>query len=163
MADFHWTNDQVARLRDDFEAGMSGQQMGALYGRTRNSVIGKLNRLGLTRPRIKRTPRPAGAVGLSRAARMVAQRAIELPAAIEPPPEPAGLVGKPLVELADGECRYPLPVEPVMFCSAPALAGSTWCAFHAYHCTRPSRPLPTVPGQAKPAPALTARALRAIL
>ena len=48
-----WTDERIERLKELWNLGMSASQIAAkLGGTTRNSVIGKCHRLGLTRGRI---------------------------------------------------------------------------------------------------------------
>ena len=44
-----WTTERVELLKSHFEAGLSCRQIAAEIGVSRNAVIGKLSRLGLTR------------------------------------------------------------------------------------------------------------------
>ena len=52
-----WTAERVALLRSYASAGLSCAQIAAEIGVTRNAVIGKLNRLGLSRGRSGPGPR----------------------------------------------------------------------------------------------------------
>ena len=58
-----WTPDRIEELKRLFEAGHTCSQIAREIGVTRNAVIGKISRLGLTRPRgdngIRRQPRLA--------------------------------------------------------------------------------------------------------
>src|SRR5947208_2033160 len=44
-----WTTERVELLKQHFEAGLSCREIAAQIGVSRNAVIGKLTRLGLTR------------------------------------------------------------------------------------------------------------------
>src|SRR5713226_3963352 len=44
-----WTAERLERLKSRFEAGLTCRQIAAEIGVSRNAVIGKLSRLGLTR------------------------------------------------------------------------------------------------------------------
>ena len=44
-----WTTERVELLKQQFEEGLSCRQIAASIGVSRNAVIGKLTRLGLTR------------------------------------------------------------------------------------------------------------------
>src|SRR3954470_1262885 len=44
-----WTTERVELLKQHFEAGLSCRDIAAQIGVSRNAVIGKLTRLGLTR------------------------------------------------------------------------------------------------------------------
>src|SRR3954464_744303 len=53
-----WTDERIESLKRGFEAGWSCRQIADDIGVSRNAVIGKLSRLGLTRaaPRAPREP-----------------------------------------------------------------------------------------------------------
>ena len=62
-----WTNERIELLKTHFQAGLSCRQMAADIGVSRNAVIGKLSRLGLTRgrplsaePRAKKSAKERG-------------------------------------------------------------------------------------------------------
>lgn len=57
-----WTDEDVALLRERFDAGDSAQAIANRLGLSRGAVCGKLHRLGLSRgggPRAARAPAPA--------------------------------------------------------------------------------------------------------
>src|SRR5450756_412853 len=54
-----WTVERVELLKSRFEAGLSCREIAADIGVSRNAVIGKLNRLNLTRDNNGDAPRPA--------------------------------------------------------------------------------------------------------
>ena len=54
-----WTAERIELLKSRFEAGLSCRQIAADIGVSRNSVIGKLSRLNLTREKRADTPRRA--------------------------------------------------------------------------------------------------------
>ena len=53
-----WTTDRVELLKNHFEAGLTCREIAANIGVSRNAVIGKLSRLGLTRGPARAEPRP---------------------------------------------------------------------------------------------------------
>ena len=53
-----WTTERVELLKNHFEAGLSCREIAANIGVSRNAVIGKLSRLGLTRGEFNAEPRP---------------------------------------------------------------------------------------------------------
>ena len=58
-----WSDDRVEQLKKLWEAGLSASQIAAELGNvTRNAVIGKVHRLGLS-GRAKSPPRPLRASG----------------------------------------------------------------------------------------------------
>src|SRR5262252_403622 len=46
-----WSSDRVEQLKRCFDAGLTCSQIAREIGVTRNAVIGKMNRMGLSRPR----------------------------------------------------------------------------------------------------------------
>ena len=52
-----WTDERVELLKNHFEAGLSCRQIAVDIGVSRNAVIGKLSRLGLTRGKTVAEPR----------------------------------------------------------------------------------------------------------
>ena len=46
-----WSSERIELLKRCFHAGLSCSQIAREIGVTRNAVIGKMNRLGLSRPR----------------------------------------------------------------------------------------------------------------
>lgn len=107
MAD--WTGDDLALLRREWGNGKSAGDIGAMLGRSRNSVIGKAFRLGLsaktpasialptTKPRTKTKDVPAAAAaGGSNGDRK------------RPVPPAAGVT---LLDLGPRDCRFPVAGE----------------------------------------------------
>jgi GcrA cell cycle regulator len=148
-----WTDERVELLKKLWADGLSASQIaGELGGITRNAVIGKVHRLGLSgrakapssamaRPRKMRAPsaalrmaRPAvrGNTALARA-----MPAYELD--MEPEPEfreniiPIGQRCT-LLELSDSKCRWPIgdPGTPeFFFCGGKPAGEVPYCAYHA--------------------------------
>jgi GcrA cell cycle regulator len=133
----------VQQLQTYVTAGLTCSEIAAEIGVTRNAVIGKINRLGLS------SGRGRGAIpGRMRAARMRAParpsrmaRVLRAVAAV-PPAEPVAAIKAPpvegarrcsLLELASGGCRWPLG-DPrnadFGFCGNDAIAGFSYCAGH---------------------------------
>lgn len=46
-----WNSERIEQLKRCFQAGLSSSQIAREMGVTRNAVIGKVNRLGLSRPK----------------------------------------------------------------------------------------------------------------
>lgn len=57
--DFEWTPERVAELTRLYMAGGKTKEMAKALGCTKNSLIGKANRLGLCTPKIKKPARTA--------------------------------------------------------------------------------------------------------
>jgi GcrA cell cycle regulator len=140
-----WTTERVEELKTCFGEGLSCSEIAAQIGVSRNAVIGKLNRLGLTRPRSTpakdpETTRPAWrARGAGNITRIFSQHRI----LVELPPEPPGGAevvsihagrGCSLLELSEGKCRWPVS-EPnardFCFCGNTQVEGLPYCVGHA--------------------------------
>jgi GcrA cell cycle regulator len=153
-----WTSERTELLKKLFDAGLSCSQIAGEIGTTRNAVIGKMHRLGLSRPkdlfpRLKprREPRDTWrpkAVrpkisGLSISAQREMLRAAYPSAASNEAP-----IDSPhkcsLLELSHTQCRWPLS-EPGCadfgFCGNPSVDGLSYCSGHARLAYRPRRPL----------------------
>lgn len=125
-----WTDERIATLRDLWEQGLSASQIATKLGNiTRNAVIGKVHRLGLSgRPSPVRSERPAAAV-----------------AAAEPPAVET-VVHKPVAEA-------PRPVAPAAPRPVRIVSGAPSSDGHVTAAAPPPRIQPT-----RPAPAPTPRA-----
>jgi GcrA cell cycle regulator len=145
-----WTDERVEHLKKLWADGLSASQIaGELGGITRNAVIGKVHRLGLSGrakapsssvPR-QRKPR---APTMFRAARpmMRGNTALaHMPAYdYDPEPEPELIeniipIGQrcTLLELNEEKCHWPIgdPGQPDFFFCGGKTAGSPYCGYHA--------------------------------
>ncbi len=154
-----WTDDRITALRKLWAEGHSASQIAKqLGGVTRNAVIGKVHRLGLSgratpsRP-VKRPPRLArpkpGFAGERSAPAEQAQ-----PVQVAPAPAPRPPVLSPLsplltadgapatiLTLRDSMCKWPIgdPADPKFaFCGRKADCGP-YCAEHAAVAFQPAR------------------------
>jgi len=145
-----WTDERVELLKKLWSDGLSASQIAAeLGGITRNAVIGKVHRLGLSgraksasaaapRPRKTRSPshmlRMArasirGNTALAHAYEMEAEAAPELIENIIP-------IGqrRTILELTEQTCRWPIG-DPgsteFFFCGGNTINGLPYCAYHA--------------------------------
>ena len=148
-----WSSDRVERLKRCFDAGLTCSQIAREIGVTRNAVIGKMNRLGLSRPRdmfAKPLRRAAGLAGpkTPRAWRpkrsrlnIFTQREI-LKAAfpVREPREEIPIIpihngrGCTLLELGERKCRWPISdpgANDFCFCGNEPVAGLPYCLGHA--------------------------------
>jgi GcrA cell cycle regulator len=152
--DMSWTDERVDLLKKLWSDGLSASQIATeLGGITRNAVIGKVHRLGLSgrakapsaanpRPRKARPPthvlrmtRPAmrGNTALARQAYVLYE--------VEAEPEPEPLenivpIGQrcSLLDLSDAKCRWPIGdpgAADFFFCGGKPLAELPYCAYHA--------------------------------
>jgi GcrA cell cycle regulator len=145
-----WTNDRVEQLKKLWADGLSASQIAAELGSlSRNSVIGKVHRLGLA----GRPKRPAGTMPRRRKPRSQGTTMrIVRPAirgntaerhACEPQfgPEPELIenvipIGQrcSTLELSEGKCRWPIgePGTPdFFFCGGKTIEGLPYCGYHA--------------------------------
>lgn len=157
-----WTEDRVETLKKLWSDGLSASQIAKqLGGVTRNAVIGKVHRLGLsgraapsrpvrrpvTRPAAARTPRPAAAAA-------PAPR-VQANAAAEPAPAPAPVQNLPapvdakrmangeyatVLTLREGMCKWPIgdPSDAEFrFCGRSTRPGGAYCEAHAQMAYQP--------------------------
>src|SRR6201981_467578 len=145
-----WSEERVEQLKKLWESGLSASQIGAKLGNvTRNAVIGKVHRLGLsgrakspasTAPR-QRKPRPAQ--HMMRVSRPVARGNTALADALQVEREPDPIAFDnvvpmsqrlSLLELNEATCHWPVgdPSSPAFFfCGGKTLAGLPYCAHHS--------------------------------
>jgi GcrA cell cycle regulator len=146
-----WTDERVEHLKKLWSDGLSASQIAAeLGGITRNAVIGKVHRLGLsgrakapssTAPR-QRKQRPQGHVFRTMRATMRGNTALAqaLPS-YEPEPEPEPEeniipIGQrcTILELTDGKCHWPIGdpgQSDFFFCGGKSVSSLPYCGYHA--------------------------------
>jgi GcrA cell cycle regulator len=154
-----WTSERTELLKKLFDAGLSCSQIAGEIGTTRNAVIGKMHRLGLSRPKDsfpsrlkprrvpKDTWRPRALRPKIPGLSIAAQREM-LRSAYPGPVGEETAVDSPhkcsLLELNHTQCRWPIS-EPgcadFAFCGNPSLDGFSYCSGHARLAYRPRRPL----------------------
>lgn len=152
-----WPLERVELLKKLWADGLTASQVAARLGDgiTRNAVIGKVHRLGLSgrqsvsrsstpRPRRPRQPSHPGRPITPNMAAMAAAAALKpefrpQPRS-EPEPQPIRLVDIPRTErvtilmLTDKTCRWPLGdpgTEDFCFCGHAPRAGVPYCDYHA--------------------------------
>jgi GcrA cell cycle regulator len=132
-----WTSERVEQLKGCIGAGLSCGQIAAEIGVTRNAVIGKMNRLGLSRPKDALAPEPESRRDAWRP-RILTQHQILR----ELPPEPQAWAetsinngrGCSLLELSPGKCRWPISepgADAFCFCGNKQVEGLPYCVGHA--------------------------------
>src|SRR5258708_22012886 len=119
-------------------AGLPCSRTAGETGVSRNAVIGKMNRLGLSRPRDvpAREPQPRRAAWRPRVLTQL-QILMELPPEPLAPAAPIAIDngrGCSLLELSPGQCRWPIN-EPgaanFCFCGSKQVEGLPYCGGHA--------------------------------
>jgi GcrA cell cycle regulator len=141
-----WTTERVALLKSRIEEGLSCGQIAREIGVSRNAVIGKANRLGLSRfrsvpsgkgerPWARNIARPRNA---AQHRTLLALWAKALPDFAEAPADSANRCS--LVELQQWHCRWPIG-EPASenfgFCGNKPVDGLPYCPAHARMAYRP--------------------------
>ena len=143
-----WTDERVELLKKLWADGLSASQIaGELGGITRNAVIGKVHRLGLS----GRAKSPSSSAPRARKPRshmlrvgrasMRGNTALALAYEMEPEPEieqydniiPMGQ-RRTLLELTEDTCRWPIG-DPAsaefFFCGGKPITGLPYCAHHS--------------------------------
>lgn len=176
-----WTDERVEQLKKLWSEGLSASQIaGRLGGVTRNAVIGKVHRLGLS----GRVSAPSGAVK-RQGPRITTPRRVAKPkfttvgnlalrALYQPDAEPYTPVceeieiptaeRKSLLDLTESSCRWPIgdpQTSEFHFCNRSKVTGLPYCEAHARRAFQPPQArrrereefVPVLPGVAK-APAL---------
>jgi len=130
-----WTTERVAQLKNGVNAGLSCAQIANAIGVSRNAVIGKISRLGLSRGRNPTAPRPREGV-LIRRPKVLTQR-LMLKALFASAPIADDVVSSEpcsLLNLAPRKCRWPLNdvgTVSFTFCGNTTVDGMSYCAGHA--------------------------------
>ena len=150
---FNWRAEGVEEmLKGLILDGLSGSEIAAKIGATRNAVIGKIHRTPVLREAMARREghRPyAIKVNRPRKPRVLEISALEIAATVAAGREsnmqkmhiaPVDVAVSPfppkeILDLRDGDCRYPLwRISPEdrerFYCAAPVVEGCSWCATH---------------------------------
>lgn len=153
----HWTDKRIDLLKKLAADGLSCSQIAGEIGQglSRNAIIGKLHRLGVTlRVRSKKPEREPrgrnghiarkinGRSGYSLARReLAAPYYAENPQPIELPPDTSPDACT-LLKLREESCRYPIgdPAdEAFRFCGSPRFGDRPYCARHCRIVYRPTK------------------------
>ncbi|MBX9863485.1 MAG: GcrA cell cycle regulator [Hyphomicrobium sp.] len=159
-----WNDERVDLLKKLWSEGLSASQIaGRLGGVTRNAVIGKVHRLGLSgrattsrmkshRPRA-RAATAAGARRMQQKTRFAQQGNPALRALYQPEAEPYTPQAEELVipmkerrsiqTLTECSCRWPIgdpQASDFHFCGKNKVNGLPYCEFHARRAFQPPQP-----------------------
>ena len=140
-----WTDERVELLKKLWADGLSASQIAAeLGGITRNAVIGKVHRLGLsgrakspssTAPR-PRKARPSGMMRVSRPA-IRGNTALAYDYEVEPEPDLIEIPAeqrRTLLQLNEHTCRWPIGdpgSEGFYFCGGDTANELPYCSYHS--------------------------------
>lgn len=136
-----WAPEHDDALRRLHAAGLSGAQVGVAINRefrtgySRNAVIGRKLRLGLTTPNVAGRNRSAVAAPKKPNTSDTRPRAKWSEPKLEPEQiqlRAADVVPRnlPLLELGPNDCRYPYGNGPFSFCGHRKTPGSSYCFEH---------------------------------
>jgi GcrA cell cycle regulator len=132
-----WTTERVELLKTHFDAGLSCREIANEIGVSRNAVIGKLSRLGLTRGEFNAEPRLPKK--RERSGKSVPRLQYQMLRTVYENGEPvlsATVVSEhrcSLFELSKQRCRWPISTpgaEDFCFCGNTPLEGAPYCAGH---------------------------------
>ena len=135
-----WTDARIARLKKLWFDGHSASECAAKLGLgiTRNSVIGKLHRLGLSGT--YRRPRERGRKRITAKSEAPAQllktteQEVSRPQIPQMRPDLRPVDVAPftltLLQLKPGQCRWPEGERDYRFCGAEQVLGSSYCEEH---------------------------------
>ncbi|NOX82561.1 MAG: hypothetical protein GXP06_06175 [Alphaproteobacteria bacterium] len=143
-----WTDDRVELLKTLWAEGLSAAQIAnKMGGVTRNAVIGKVHRLGLSGRATPAKPQRGCAPSLERRGTSAAPK-VRRPEVKSVIPEPEFIA--PLVldtgdrttvtTIKNNMCKWPLgdPArEDFHFCGQSTLSGKSYCAYHAHLAFQP--------------------------
>ncbi len=154
-----WTDERVDLLKRLWDEGLSASQIAAqLGGVTRNAVIGKVHRLGLS-GRVKAADSPGNGRKKPPARETEADNVVELSAASDPVvapslsfPETAPVIlpqstslaaskRVTIMDLRESMCRWPLgdPTSPDFhYCGDRSITGLPYCTHHAQIAYQPA-------------------------
>jgi len=143
-----WTPERIEQLKSCMTRGMTCSQIAAQIGVSRNAVIGKIHRLGLSSGRPAGAPARANCPPRARHPRGPTQRRLLRLAYAQAPLDAImsdvvviSLHPCSLVDIDHHQCRWPIgdPATPnFMFCGNDAIRGFAYCVGHARMAYRPA-------------------------
>lgn len=150
MSRFQWTTEHVRLATELWRQGFSAGQIALrLRGVSRNAVIGKLHRLGLT-DSDRKTDRATQVRVRRNRKRFYKSNAIpedwtppRPPSAPLPQADPKDVARVAFHDLEDHHCRYPVGEPTAGFCGFQRVPGLSYCPTHAARCYRAPEPVGT--------------------
>jgi len=147
-----WTDERVELLKKLWAEGLSAAQIAnKMGGVTRNAVIGKVHRLGLSGRATPAKPQ-RGCGALASAKQDGAQKPAppEVKSVIPEPEFAAPLVLKSgdrttVSTIKNNMCKWPVgdpAKDDFHFCGQPTLSGKSYCAYHAHMAFQPPQRRP---------------------
>ncbi|NRA29852.1 MAG: global cell cycle regulator GcrA-like protein [Parvularculaceae bacterium] len=148
-----WTDERVEELKKLWAEGHSASQIAArMGGVTRNAVIGKVHRLGLSgraapaKPKSVITEKRTSVTSessISAAAEPVARKPIRSVLRDLPPITDIGIDRATVSSIGTGQCKWPIgdpASDDFHFCGQPTSGGKPYCAYHVQLAFQPSSP-----------------------
>jgi GcrA cell cycle regulator len=149
-----WSDERIAELKEKWANRVSAALIAAEFQTSRNSILGKINRLGLSRPRWSGKPRPIVPTDSAERNRKWRERIRQKASGFiaspwresklaRTPPKPRPVITEPLPEtrvsvfdVTDHQCRWPCfegdePIFDKFYCGAVSLPQLPYCAWHA--------------------------------
>jgi GcrA cell cycle regulator len=149
-----WTPERVEQLRSSVVNGLTCSQIAAQIGVTRNAVIGKIHRLGLSPGRPPgaserscppRVRQPRAVASQRRLLRLMWSEGAPVADAAASPAAVDSAQPCSLLDLDRGKCRWPINgtacdrgAGDFVFCGNAAVDGFSYCAGHARMAYRPA-------------------------
>lgn len=137
-----WTPELIERLKNGVSSGLTCSEIAAEIGVTRNAVIGKIHRLGLSPGRPAASPARSCPPRARRPRTSPQRQFLRLVFAHAPglageeaaPPAVENMRRCSLIELAPGKCRWPVGdpcAADFAYCGNDAVTGFSYCPGHA--------------------------------
>ena len=143
-----WNPERIEQLKSCVERGMTCSQIAAAIGVSRNAVIGKIHRLGLSSGRPAGAPARANCPPRARHPRGPTQRRLLRLAYAQASLDEImsdvvvmSLHPCSLMDIDSHQCRWPIgdpAATNFLFCGNDAIAGLTYCVGHARMAYRPA-------------------------
>jgi GcrA cell cycle regulator len=143
-----WNPERIEQLKSCVERGMTCSQIAAAIGVSRNAVIGKIHRLGISSGRPAGAPARANCPPRARHPRGPTQRRLlrlaYAQASLDEIMSDVVVISLhpcSLIDVEAHQCRWPIgdPATPnFVFCGNDSIAGLTYCVGHARMAYRPA-------------------------